>query len=53
MTAASLRDAFDNATKLVGEREKQEGFEASNPQAFFGENIEPQLASMLRAAHTP
>lgn len=47
--AASLRDAFDSATRLVSEREAQEGFEASNPQAFFGENIEPRVASMLRA----
>lgn len=48
--ASSLRDAFDTATRLVSEREKAEGFEASNPQAFFGENIEPRLAAMLRAA---
>jgi hypothetical protein len=48
--ATSLRDAFETATKLVGERETQEGFEASKPQAFFGENIEPKVASMLRAA---
>lgn len=48
--ATSLRDAFDTATKLVSEREKQEGFEASKPQAFFGENIEPKVASMLRGA---
>jgi hypothetical protein len=48
--AASLRDAFDTASKLVSERESEEGFEASNPQAFFGEQIEPRLASMLRVA---
>ena len=48
--AASLRDAFDTAAKLVGEREDEEGFEASNPQAFFGQSIEPRLAPMLRAA---
>jgi hypothetical protein len=46
--ATSLRDAFDTATRLVGEREVEEGFEASKPQAFFGEEIEPRLASMLR-----
>lgn len=51
--AASLRDAFDIATKLVTERETQEGFEPSNPQAFFGDIIEPRLESMLRAAHAP
>lgn len=51
--ATSLRDAFDTAAKLVRERETQEGFEASKPQAFFGENIEPRLASMLRAASSP
>jgi hypothetical protein len=48
--AASLRDAFDAATELVSEREAKEGFEASKPQAFFGENIEPRLSSMLRPA---
>jgi hypothetical protein len=47
--AASLREAFDAASKLVSEREGEEGFEASHPQAFFGELIEPRIASMLRA----
>lgn len=47
--AASLREAFDAASKLVSERESEEGFEASNPQAFFGEQIEPRIASILRA----
>lgn len=47
--AASLREAFDTATRLVSEREAKEDFEASNPQAFFGEQIEPRIASMLRA----
>jgi hypothetical protein len=51
--AASLRDAFDTASKLVGEREAEEGFEASKPQAFFGQSIEPRLAPMLRAATAP
>ena len=51
--SASLRDAFDTATKLVGEREAKEGFEASNPQAFFGESLEPRLAPMLRSASAP
>lgn len=51
--AASLREAFDTATQLVGEREKQEGFEASKPQAFFGEQIEARLAPMLRVASEP
>lgn len=46
--AASLREAFDAAAKLVSEREGEEGFEASHPQAFFGEQIEPRIASMLR-----
>jgi hypothetical protein len=48
--ATSLRDAFDTATKLVSEREAEEGFEASNPQAFFGEEIEPLVESMLRTS---
>jgi len=48
--AASLREAFDTAAKLVSEREAAEGFKASNPQAFFGEDIEPRIASMLHAA---
>ena len=50
--AASLRDAFDIATKLVTEREAKEGYEASNPQAHFGDQIEPKLESMLRAANS-
>jgi hypothetical protein len=47
--AASLRDAFHTATKLVSEREAGEGFEASRPQAFFGDQIERRLASMMTA----
>lgn len=46
--AASLREAFDAAEKLVLEREREEGFKSSRPQAFFGERIEQRLASMLR-----
>jgi hypothetical protein len=51
--ASSLREAFDAATKLVTEREAKEGFDASNPQAFFGEQIEPHVALMLRTASVP
>jgi len=51
--ATSLREAFDSATKLVSEREAGEGFEASNPQAFFGDQIEPRIVSMLRPASSP
>lgn len=52
-SAASLRDAFDTATKLVTQRESEQGYEASYPQAFFGEQIEPRLASMLRETISP
>jgi hypothetical protein len=47
--AASLQDAFHTATKLVSERERAEGFEPSQPQAFFGESIEQRLESMSGA----
>ena len=49
----SLRDAFDTATKLVTRRESEEGYEASHPQAFFGDQIEPRVATMLRPASSP
>lgn len=46
--ATSLRDAFDKASGLIAEREKAEGVEASLPQAYFGEQIEKQLAVMSK-----
>ncbi len=45
-TASSLRDAFDKAKALIAEREKEEGVEASLPQAYFGEQMEKQLAAL-------
>jgi hypothetical protein len=48
--AASLRAAFDSAKALIAEREKQEGIEASHPQAFFGDAMERQLAGIEKAA---
>jgi Peptidase C13 family. len=44
--ASSLREAFDEAKALIAEREQEEGVEASLPQAYFGEQIEKQLALM-------
>lgn len=46
--ATSLRDAFDKAKSLIAEREKEEGVEASLPQAYFGEQMEKQLAILSR-----
>lgn len=46
--ATSLRDAFDKAKVLIAEREEEEGVEASLPQAYFGEQIEAQLAVMSK-----
>ncbi|WP_157995227.1 C13 family peptidase [Peristeroidobacter soli] len=44
--ASSLRDAFDKTKTLIAEREKEEGVEASLPQAYFGEQMLKQLAVM-------
>lgn len=46
--ATSLRDAFDKAKVLIAQREKEEGVEASLPQAYFGELLEQQLAVMSK-----
>lgn len=46
--AASLRDAFEKAKALIEKREKEEGVEASLPQAYFGEQLEKQLAVMSK-----
>ena len=43
--AATLRAAFESTRKLVAEREKAEGREASDPQASFGPALEAKLAS--------
>ena len=46
LSAGSLRSAFDATTALIEKREKAEGVKASNPQAFFGEEMERRLAQM-------
>jgi hypothetical protein len=43
--AGSLREAFDKAKAAIGERERSEHIEASNPQAYFGAELEAKLAS--------
>jgi hypothetical protein len=44
--APSLRAAFDEAKAAIAERERLEHIEASNPQAFFGAELEAKLALM-------
>jgi hypothetical protein len=44
--ARSLRDAFDAAKAAIAARESREHVEASNPQAYFGKEMEKKLASM-------
>ena len=46
--AASLREAFATAERLVGEREAAEGVTPSLPMAFYGDEIESKLASLER-----
>lgn len=41
--ATSLRDAFTRANTVIDVREKEEGVEASDPQAFFGSALESYL----------
>ncbi len=43
--ALSLRDAFDKAKAALAMRERQEGVTPSDPQAFFGADIEAKLAA--------
>lgn len=43
---ASLRAAFDAARTAIEKREKQEGIDASLPQAHFGIEMERKLAEM-------
>jgi hypothetical protein len=49
--ARSLRDAFDAAKTAVAARERREHVTASNPQAYFGSEIESKLAGMGASAH--
>jgi hypothetical protein len=43
----SLRDAFEVAKREIAERERNEGFASSKPQAYFGTEIESKLAATL------
>ncbi|HEU4653991.1 MAG TPA: C13 family peptidase [Steroidobacteraceae bacterium] len=45
--AHSLRDAFEAAKREIAERERNEGFASSKPQAYFGKQIENKLAAIL------
>lgn len=47
--AHSLRDAFEQARAAIAARERREGVEASNPQAYFGADITKKLAAMQPA----
>jgi Peptidase C13 family len=43
----SLRDAFELAKREIAERERNEGFASSKPQAYFGKEIERKLTATL------
>jgi len=43
--AASLRDAFEKAKTAIAARERTEGETPSNPQAYFGFDVEAHLAA--------
>jgi len=49
--ARSLRDAFEAAKTAIAARERREHVSASNPQAYFGPEMESRLAAMGAAAH--
>jgi hypothetical protein len=44
--ARSLRDAFDTAKAAIAARESREHVDASNPQAYFGAELQAKLAAM-------
>ncbi|MBI4293829.1 MAG: caspase family protein [Betaproteobacteria bacterium] len=44
----SLTEAFEQAKRTVAERERAQGFEASNPQLFIGPAMREKLASIQR-----
>ena len=48
--ATSLREAFTNAVTVIGAREKEEGVEASDPQAFFGSALEVYIGQVESGA---
>jgi hypothetical protein len=45
-TAPSLREAFETAKAAIATRERREHVEASNPQAYFGDQLQKKLAAM-------
>jgi len=47
--ARSLREAFENAKTAIAAREHQEGETPSNPQAYFGFDVEAHLAGSAGA----
>ncbi len=47
--AKSLREAFENAKGAIAAREKAQGDEPSNPQAYFGAELEEHLAALEHA----
>ena len=44
--ARTLREAFDTAKAAIAERERREHDTPSNPQAYFGADMEAKLAAM-------
>ena len=48
---ANLKDAFALARKIVGARERANGFAPSNPQMAGGRNVEPLLVPRAAALH--
>jgi Peptidase C13 family len=48
--ARSLREAFDIAKAAIAARERREHVEASDPQAYFGDQLEKKLAAMNAVA---
>jgi hypothetical protein len=49
--ARSLREAFEMARKAIAARERGEGVTPSEPQAYFGAEIEPRLDRMEADNH--
>lgn len=48
----TLHAAFDRARDLIAAREKSEHIEASNPQAYFGKEIEAYVETLRNSAVT-
>lgn len=48
--ASSLRDAFEKAKTAIAARERAEGETPSNPQAYFGFDVEAHLAAAAERA---